>query len=83
MKRVKISELKAHLSEYLREVGAGNTIVVCDRDRPVARLSPTGDEHTLRLRPPRHKTDLRLIEGVKPMRTVDIVAALREDRDRR
>jgi prevent-host-death family protein len=40
MKRVKIAELKDHLSEHLRAVEAGAEIEVTDRSRPVARLVP-------------------------------------------
>jgi len=35
-----VSELKASLSEYLRRVKAGEDVVVTDRGRPIARLSP-------------------------------------------
>lgn len=37
-----IRELKAHLSAYLREVKAGETVVVTDRGNPVARIVPVG-----------------------------------------
>jgi len=40
MKTVGTAELKARLSEYLRAVRAGETIVVLDRHQPVARLVP-------------------------------------------
>lgn len=33
-------ELKAHLSELLGRVGAGESMVITDRGRPVARLVP-------------------------------------------
>lgn len=39
MTRVSISELKAHLSRYLREVRRGGEIQVLDRGVPIARLS--------------------------------------------
>ena len=38
MKTVKIAELKNRLSYYLRRVQRGETILVCDRDRVIARL---------------------------------------------
>lgn len=38
MLRVPVSELKNKLSAYLRRVRAGETVVVMDRDRPVARI---------------------------------------------
>jgi prevent-host-death family protein len=40
MKSVNIAELKNRLSLYLKEVKAGEEILVRDRDRPVARLVP-------------------------------------------
>jgi len=39
-KRIGIRELKASLSEWLREVKAGRTIVVTDHGQPVARIIP-------------------------------------------
>src|SRR5689334_8589896 len=41
MKRVKIAELKDHLSSHLRAVERGATIEVTDRERPIARIVPT------------------------------------------
>jgi prevent-host-death family protein len=38
--RVGVADLKAHLSAHLRRVRDGETIVVTDRDRPVAKLVP-------------------------------------------
>lgn len=35
-----IRDLKAHLSEYLRHVAAGQEVVVTSHGKPVARLSP-------------------------------------------
>lgn len=40
MKAVKVTELKAHLSAYLRKASKGARIVVHDRDQPVAQLGP-------------------------------------------
>ena len=39
MANVSISELKANLSRYLREVRRGGEVQVLDRGRPIARLS--------------------------------------------
>jgi antitoxin (DNA-binding transcriptional repressor) of toxin-antitoxin stability system len=50
MSVVKVSELKNRLSHYLRLVKRGETVLVCDRDRVIARLSPAGD-------PSMHETD--------------------------
>ena len=41
-KRIGIRELKATLSECVREVRAGRTIVVTDHGQPVARIIPEG-----------------------------------------
>jgi prevent-host-death family protein len=38
MERATISELKNRLSAYIKKVRAGQTIVIFDRDEPVARL---------------------------------------------
>jgi len=40
MKRVKIAELKDHLSKHLRAVEAGAELEVTDRKRPIARIVP-------------------------------------------
>ena len=40
MKSVKVSELKANLSRYLRMAAEGNRIVVTDRDDPIAQIIP-------------------------------------------
>lgn len=38
--RVGVRELKNHLSQYLTRVEEGQDVIVTDRGRPVARLSP-------------------------------------------
>jgi len=38
VEKTTISKLKSHLSAYLRKVREGQTILVFDRDEPVARL---------------------------------------------
>jgi prevent-host-death family protein len=40
MKQTKIAELKANLSAYLSKVRNGETLVVCDRSTPIARIVP-------------------------------------------
>ncbi len=53
MTRVKIAELKAKLSEYLRQVRRGHPVVVLDRNQPIARLVPfDADGETLVVREP-------------------------------
>jgi prevent-host-death family protein len=46
MTTVSVSELKAHLSRYLREVRRGGEVQVLDRGRPVARLTGIHDAST-------------------------------------
>lgn len=43
MRAVGIRELKNKLSEYLRIVGAGETVLVTDRGKVVAELVPPGE----------------------------------------
>jgi len=40
MKNARISELRDKLSEYLAGVRRGETVIVYDRDTPIARLEP-------------------------------------------
>jgi len=47
MKTAGIRELKAHLSAYLREVAAGEVVLVADRGRVVAELRPPGSAERL------------------------------------
>lgn len=40
MRSVNIAELKNRLSEYLHQVREGEEIIVRDRNRPIAKISP-------------------------------------------
>jgi len=40
MKTAAISEIKAKLSDFLNQVKAGEEVLITDRGKPVARLSP-------------------------------------------
>jgi antitoxin (DNA-binding transcriptional repressor) of toxin-antitoxin stability system len=40
MKDINVSELKAHLSKYLRMASRGARITVKDRDEPIAQIGP-------------------------------------------
>ena len=40
MKKASITETKNHLSRLLEEVKSGTTILILDRNKPVARLEP-------------------------------------------
>jgi prevent-host-death family protein len=37
---LRVAELKANLSAYLRRVRQGETLIVHDRDTPIARIEP-------------------------------------------
>jgi prevent-host-death family protein len=45
MKSINVSELKTHLSKYLRMASRGTRIVVKDRNEPVAELGPLQQEN--------------------------------------
>ena len=50
MEEVGIRELKAALSRYLRKVKEGETVVVTERGKPIARIVPIGiPEHIAKL----------------------------------
>jgi len=54
MEKATISQMKNHLSSYLRKVKAGVTVLILDRDQPVARLESVkktkgGEESLARL----------------------------------
>jgi prevent-host-death family protein len=40
VKSVNIQDAKTHLSRHLKRVKRGETLVICDRNRPVAELRP-------------------------------------------
>jgi antitoxin (DNA-binding transcriptional repressor) of toxin-antitoxin stability system len=40
MRAINVTELKAHLSMYLRMASRGSRILVKDRDEPIAQLGP-------------------------------------------
>ena len=54
MKTATVSKLKASLSEYLREVKAGEEILVTERGRPIAKLVPMGSSTVL----PQHLAEM-------------------------
>jgi len=95
MATVNVSELKARLSHYLRQVRAGEAVVVCDRDQVIARIEPAGgavspasDDARLLDELERRGT-LRRATGVlprgwrarRPKIEVDLLAALLDERE--
>ena len=81
MSDVRIADLKARLSEYLRAVRNGGTVTVLDRDTPVARIVPYTAQPVEVRKAKRRLRDLRL--PPKPSKRTDSVALLVEDRRRR
>lgn len=96
MQRASITEAKNNLSGLIDRVRHGETVLILDRNRPVARLEPVrpGDEawgdatwvaSLVRdglLAPAQKPLSRRsLPRAVKPSRPVSIVDALRADRD--
>ena len=45
-----VRELKARLSEYLRQVKAGQTIVITERGQPVGRIVPAAQSRDEKIR---------------------------------
>ena len=81
MKRMKFSEMKAHLGEYLRHIRRGHSQEIPNRDTSVARVATYEERPSgLVVRPAIGRmSDLELPRPLK-LKT-DIVALLREDRD--
>jgi prevent-host-death family protein len=83
MKHARVSELKAHLSAYLEYVRKGETVVVSDRQTPIARLVPV-DQRTdgVTIEPARRPaSEVRHVRGVRLLRRVDVGKVLRESRE--
>ena len=82
MKTVRIAELKARLSEYLRAVRRGETIAVLDRETPIAQIVPVRDRSALRTRRPAPGAPRpNQVALPKPLKTdIDVVQLLLEER---
>ena len=85
MKTAKVSELKAKLSAYLSEVRGGGTVVVYDRNTPIARLVPYQEEadDIVIIDAVDSPSHLKKIKGVRPKKQIDIDKVLRELRGNR
>jgi antitoxin (DNA-binding transcriptional repressor) of toxin-antitoxin stability system len=88
MKAINVSELKSHLSKYLRLASRGARIVVKDRDEPIAELGPPEAEaRSWRERLAREgrlrlgTQDFERLRISKLDRRVDIQASLRAVRE--
>jgi len=85
MKTAMVSELKSKLSAYLAEVRGGTSIVVYDRNTPIARLVPFQEEtdDVVIIEASAPPADLKRIKGVRPKKPIDVdklLADLRKDR---
>jgi prevent-host-death family protein len=79
---VKIAELKAKLSEYLRAVRKGDSITILDRETPIARIVPYEPEaNGLVSRKPTSRIPFGKIPLPAPHTLdIDIVRVLLEER---
>jgi len=91
MEKASISDLKNRLSAYLQKVRAGETILVCDRNEPVARIERiadgSDDDRLTRLRragllaPPTRPMPIEALRQPAPRPAESVVAALLEERE--
>jgi prevent-host-death family protein len=91
MKKVSISELKNQLSAYLQSVRNGETVIVYDRSRPVARIDRVADEddqdrvaelqRSGHLAPPVDPLPLDLLRSPAPRSVESVLDALLEERE--
>ena len=82
MRQVRIADLKARLSEYLRSVRRGESIVVLDRDTPIAQLVPVRERSALHVRKPAPNAPVpgRVPVPKRGTLNVDVVKLLLEER---
>jgi prevent-host-death family protein len=92
MKNARITELRDRLSEYLARVRKGETVIVYDRDTPIARIEPIAalDEsepewlrNAIRrgiVRPPSIQDGALLGPPYKPDKPAHLLEALLEER---
>jgi len=91
MEKVTISELKNRLSAYLKKVRAGQSVLILDRDLPVARLervegSARGDDRLTRLeragllRRSRHAPRVKELRAPAPKSARSVTQALLDER---
>lgn len=91
MEKATISELKNSLSAYLKKVRAGQSVLILDRDRPVARIerieaSAAADDPVARLeraglvRRAREPVPMKLLRQEPPRARRSVVRALIDER---
>jgi prevent-host-death family protein len=79
MSKVRIADLKAHLSQHLRRVRGGRTITVLDRDTPVAQIVPYDAHRSLEIRRAT-RTPAELRPAPPLSRATDSLTVLLQDR---
>jgi antitoxin (DNA-binding transcriptional repressor) of toxin-antitoxin stability system len=92
MKNARISELRDGLSDYLARVRRGETVIVYDRDTPIARIepiapAPEGEPEWLReayrrgiVTPPKVRDRVELPPPIKIDPRFSLLEALLEER---
>jgi antitoxin (DNA-binding transcriptional repressor) of toxin-antitoxin stability system len=45
MENVNLYEFKSHFSEYARRVKEGETVILCERNVPIAEIRPISKKH--------------------------------------
>ena len=91
MKKASISELKNQLSAYLQFVRGGETVLILDRNEPVARIERVAEEdrddrlgHLHRagvLTPPSQPVPVEQLRQPAPRASRSVLAALLEERE--
>jgi prevent-host-death family protein len=81
MTKVGIADLKARLSEHLRNVRNGQSVTVLDRHTPVAMIVPYQTQPLAIRQATRRPQDLKL--PPRPAKRTNSLATLVEDRRRR
>lgn len=74
-----VSSLKAHLSENLRRVAMGETVVVTDRRKPVARIIPYEFDDLVEATPTRQFSPVP--PNLAGLPKVDAMVLLQAERD--
>lgn len=77
MNTVSVAEAKAHLSELLNQVEAGEEIVITRRGQPIARLAP--ERKSLNPLPLPSLAEFRASQPDSQTSSLDILLALRQE----
>lgn len=91
VQRATISQVKNRLSAYLKKVRAGESVLILDRDQPIARIEPVRNEDDPDgriaslasqglLKPASKPLPLRMLKSIKPIRGSSVLQALLEER---